>query len=381
MANLLPDSHFRSLMPEFTHMLKTMVELESPTTSKAHVDLLGNHVAQLMRERGAEVTHLPQELVGDHWVGSWGTSDPGILLLFHLDTVYPLGTLAEMPWQEDKHYIMGPGVMDMKASIVMSLLALTECANARLLPEKKITMLCTSDEETGSLYSRSLIEDLATKYELVLCMEPALRDGSLKTWRKGISNYVIEAQGIAAHAGASIEDGVNAIVEIGYQIPEVLKLGEKDPDTTINIGVVAGGTRSNVVAEHCRMEVDVRTMTQSEGDRIADGLQSLQPLQTGTELRVTGGWNRPPMERSPLIGETFGKAHAIADKIGLVLTEGGTGGGSDANFVAPLGIPILDGLGAIGMGAHSRDERIEKESLPMRLALLAALITDWWNSP
>ena len=381
MTQLLPISHFETLTPALIRLMEDLVKQESPTTSKHNVDGLGERVAEEMRELGAIVERYPQSDVGDHWLGSWGEGDNGMLLMFHLDTVHPLGTLETMPWRESEEHIMGPGVLDMKASIAMALIAIRASQEAGMLPPARLSMLCTSDEETGSLTSRELIEELARGHSVVLCMEPALRDGSLKTWRKGISNYTIETCGVSAHAGASIKDGVNAIVEMSLQIPEILELQNDEDETTINIGVIEGGTRSNVVPQMCRTSVDVRAKTFTEGERVAEALQHLKPKLPGAEITVTGGWNRPPMERSPLIGATFEKAQSIADKVGLRLTEGGTGGGSDANFVAPLGIPILDGLGAIGKGAHSSDERIEKATLPARTALVSALITDWWNTP
>ena len=381
MTHLLPISHFETHMPALIQILEDLVKQESPTPSKHDVDALGEKVAEEMGELGAIVERYPQSEIGDHWLGSWGEGDDGMLLMFHLDTVYPHGTLEAMPWRESEDYIMGPGVLDMKASIAMALIAIRASREAGLFPPARLSMLCTSDEETGSQTSRELIEELARGHSVVFCMEPALRDGSLKTWRKGISNYNIETRGVSAHAGASIEDGVNAIVEMSLQIPGILELQNDEGETTINIGVIEGGTRSNVVPQMCRTRVDVRSKTFTEGERVAKALQHLNPKLPGAEIYVTGGWNRPPMERSPLIGETFEKARSIAVKVGLKLTEGGTGGGSDANFVAPLGIPILDGLGAIGKGAHSSDERIEKGTLPARTALISALITDWWNTP
>ena len=380
MSQLLPISHFESLLPVLIQLLQMLVKQESPTTSKHAVDDLGEKVAEEMRDLGANVERYPQSEVGDHWLGSWGEGDDGILLMLHLDTVYPMGTLDIMPWRESDDFIFGPGVVDMKASVAMALIAIRASRDAGLLPPGRLSMLCTSDEETGSQTSRELIEELARGHKVVFCMEPALRDGSLKTWRKGISNFIIETRGVSAHAGAAIEEGVNAIVEMGLQIPEILELQSSEAETTINFGVIEGGTRSNVVPQKCRARVDLRSKTYAEGERVAESLLHLKPKLHGAEISVKGGWNRPPMERSPLIELTFEKARSIAENIGLNLTEGGTGGGSDANFVAPLRIPILDGLGAIGKGAHSSDERIEKKSLPARTALISALITDWWNT-
>ncbi len=375
-------SRFEQEQISLIQWLKALVELESPTLERGAVNKLGGHLSEQLKSLGAQVTKFEQQSAGHHWLGTWGDqAEGGFLVLCHMDTVHPLGTLDRFPWQETDDHLLGPGVLDMKASIAMALIAIGASRDAGLLPPARLSMLCTSDEETGSQTSRELIEELARGHSVVFCMEPALSDGSLKTWRKGIINYIVEACGVSAHAGASIEDGVNAIVEMSLQIPEILELQNDEGETTINIGVIEGGTRSNVVPHVCRIQVDVRAKTFTEGERVAEALQQLKTKLPGAEIYVTGGWNRPPMERSPLIGETFEKARSIAEKVGLRLTEGGTGGGSDANFVAPLGIPILDGLGAIGKGAHSSDERIEKVSLPARTALISALITDWWNTP
>jgi glutamate carboxypeptidase len=259
----------------------------------------------------------------------------------------------------------------------MALIVIERLKFEEKLRPDRISLLCTSDEEIGSLNSKSLIERLAKEHDLVLCLEPALPDGSLKTWRKGILNFTIEARGQAAHAGSDINAGTNAIIEIAHQIPEILGLADRRLDTTINIGVIQGGSRSNVVPECCSLIVDVRAKTWEEGERVLHAIKELSPVLDGAKLDIQGGWNRPPMEYDDRMQETFQRASEISADLNINLTQGGTGGGSDANFVARLGVPVLDGLGAVGAGAHSPKERVALNSLPSRCALLAALLSDW----
>jgi glutamate carboxypeptidase len=368
---------FEDQVDDLIDLLQELVEKESPSTDKQALDALGSFVADRMRSLGATIDRFPQERQGDHWLGCWGLGPGGILLLVHLDTVYPRGTLAAMPWRRDETYIYGPGSLDMKASLAMALTALAHLKEAGNLRSDRISLLCTSDEEIGSLSSRGLIERQAKDHELVLCLEPALPGGALKTWRKGILNFQLIATGKAAHAGSDIHTGTNAIVELAHQIPVLLELADDSAGTTINPGVIQGGSRSNVVPERCELQVDVRAKTLEEGERVMHAIQALEAVLDGVALAVQGGWNRPPMERNDLMLATFKRAQDIASKLGLQLTEGGTGGGSDANFVAGLGIAVLDGLGAIGSGAHSERERVEIGSLAERCALLAALIYEW----
>jgi glutamate carboxypeptidase len=377
MSEPLPISHFEALQGDQLDLLKKMVELESPTTDKTAVDELGNFVAEEMRRRGATVRHFPQETAGDHWLGQWGQGRGGILVMTHIDTVHALGTIADMPWRVVGDRLHGPGVQDMKSGLAIALSAIEALGDASLLPETRVSLLCTSDEETGSHTSRKLIEDLSREHALVLCMEPGLPDGSLKTWRKGIGDFRVEVTGRAAHAGANPEAGVNAIVEMAHVIRRLDSLGDQAKGTTVSVGVVGGGTRTNVVPASCFAEVDMRVLEESEMERLNAAMSDLKPSLPEARITFKGGWNRPPMPRTPILGEAFAHAQDIASKIGIQLTEGGTGGGSDANFVAPLGVPVLDGLGAVGNGAHSEREYIELTSLPQRTALLAALISEW----
>ena len=368
---------FGNQIDDLIALLQDLVQRESPSTDKQALDSFGSFVAERMRSHGAEVEHFTQEKQGDHWIGRWGTGSGGILLLVHLDTVYPVGTLSTMPWRQDDSHVYGPGSLDMKASLAMALTAIDHLQGAGKLRSDRISLLCTSDEEIGSISSRALIESQAREHALVLCLEPALADGSLKTWRKGILNFQLKATGQAAHAGSEIKAGTNAIVEIAHHIPALLSLSDDSVGTTINMGVIQGGSRSNVIPEQCQLQIDVRVKTKDEGERILHAIHGMVPVLEGAKITITGNWNRPPMERDQLMQATFQRAAVIASGLGIKLTEGGTGGGSDANFVAGLGIPVLDGLGAIGSGAHSERERVEIRSLAERCGLLAALISEW----
>lgn len=359
-------------------LLQQLVEIESPSREKAAVDRMGARVMTELHQLGASITIDKQATTGDHIIGHWGNSQ-GIPILFlcHMDTVYPLGTIARQPWIEKEGEVWGPGVMDMKGGIALLLSVLGALRENGQWPSRPITALFTSDEEIGSDTSRSIIEHLARQAGLVLCMEPALPDGSLKTWRKGIGEYEMIARGRAAHAGADHEKGRNAIEELAYQVIAIQKMTDYVRGTTLNVGMIGGGTASNVVPAEARAVIDVRVMIPDEAERIDHALRALDPILEGTTLEIRGGLNRPPMPRDDRMILTFNKAQGIADQLGIKLRAGGTGGGSDANFVAPFGVPILDGLGVQGDGEHSEREHIYLSSLPQKMALLAALITEW----
>lgn len=358
--------------------LRRFIEIESPSTHKAAVDELGAVIAAELRGLGALVTVDEQAAVGNNLVGRWGvTGQDGILLMCHLDTVHDIGSLARNPCREANGKLYGPGAVDMKASVAMTLVALAALKEKRQWPPRPITALFTSDEEIGSDGSRALIEKLARESALVLCLEPCLADGSLKTWRKGVGDFEIIARGKATHAGADHENGRNAIEEIAHHILAIQQLTDYAKGTTLNAGVVRGGTRSNVVPDEARLHVDMRAKTPEEAERITHWMRGLQPVTPGVTLEVTGGLNRPPMPHNDTMKATFKKAQTIAANLGMKLTEGGTGGGSDANFVSPLGVPVLDGLGALGAGAHSEREHVVIASLPERTALLAGIISEW----
>jgi glutamate carboxypeptidase len=373
----LPAAEFERRLEDCVGLLGRLVEIESPTDDKAAVDSLGRVLAHEMVQRGAAVRTEPQSAAGDHCLGTWGRGAGGILLLAHMDTVYPRGTLARTPFRREADRLIGPGVLDMKGGIAIALTALGVLHDAGRLPAYRVDLLCTSDEERGSHTSRSLLEREAREHDLVLCLEPGLPDGSVKTWRKGIGEFAIEVTGRAAHAGANPEAGINAIAEMARVMERVLALADPPSGTTVNPGVITGGTFSNVVPETCRLEVDIRVLAANEQERVDRGLASLRTSHPDASLKLTGDWNRPPMPRTRAIAAAFERAREIGSLLGERLTEGGSGGGSDANFVAALGMPVLDGLGAIGNHAHSEREYVVISSLSRRAALLAACLTEW----
>jgi glutamate carboxypeptidase len=356
-------------------LLKTLVETESPSHDKSAVDRVGAIVAEEARKLGAQVEILPSAETGNHVLSKWGSGKDGILLLCHMDTVFPLGTIQRTPFREEGEKIFGPGALDMKAGIVISLAAIEDAVKQGL--NRPVTLLCTSDEEIGSHTSREHIERLAKESALVLVMEGALLDGSLKTWRKGVGGFIVKTKGRAAHSGGDHQAGRNAIEEMAHQVIAIQKLTDYSKQTTLNVGVIQGGTVSNVVPEDARIEVDVRVMQPGEWERLETAMKNLKPVLDGTSIEVTGSLNRPPMPFDDRMKATFEKAKSIAAKIGMNLTAGGTGGGSDGNFVAPLGIPLLDGMGAIGEGYHSEREFIFTSSLEQKAQLVTSFLLDW----
>jgi glutamate carboxypeptidase len=368
---------FRQRTADLLDLLRQLVELESPSTDKPATDRIGRFVADLAREAGASVTILPQERRGDHVLARWGEGVGGFLLLCHLDTVWPLGTLAERPWRVEGDRAYGPGCYDDKASVVVILAALRALRDVGRLPSRPVTVLFNSDEEVGSRTSRPIIEAQAAEADVVFCVEPVLADGALKVWRKGTGGYTVTALGRSAHAGADHEAGVNAIEELAHQLLRLQGMTDYASGTTVNVGWVRGGTRTNVVPDRAQARVDLRVRTAAEGARMHAAITGIKPVLPGARLVVEGGLRRPPMEASPLTLEPFRRAQEIAAGLGLALTASGSGGASDANFTAALGVPTLDGLGAVGDGAHSPAEYVFIPSLPERAALMAALLAHW----
>ncbi|HLF75395.1 MAG TPA: M20 family metallopeptidase, partial [Anaerolineales bacterium] len=285
------------------------------------------------------------------------------------------GTLEKVPYRESDGKIFGPGTLDMKAGIVISLAAIEAAQKSGL--RRPVTLLYTSDEEIGSLTSREHIERLARESALVLVLEGGLVDGSLKTWRKGVGEFRVRTKGRAAHAGGDHEKGRNAIEEMAHQVIAIQGLTDYSKQTTVNVGVIRGGTVSNVVPEESVIQVDVRVMWPGEWERLEGEMKKLKLVLDGTSIEISGKLNRPPMPFDETMKATFERARSIAAGVGIELKSGGTGGASDANFVAPLGVPVLDGLGAVGEGYHSEREYIFAESLEERTRLVAALLKNW----
>jgi glutamate carboxypeptidase len=290
--------------------------------------------------------------------------------------VWPAGTLAARPFRADDDVAYGPGLYDMKASIAMCELALRSLGPLGLRLPRPLTLLITSDEEIGSPSSRALIEAAARDCAFALVLEPPVEPhGALKTARKGVGMYAVDLTGRAAHAGVEPEKGASAITELAHQILAANTLADPAEGTTINVGIVSGGSGRNVVPAAARMEVDARAWTMAEAERVDAGFRGLAAVTPGVTLTVSGGFNRPPMERTPASAALFEQAQSIGASLGLTLTEGATGGGSDGNFTAAVGAPTLDGLGAPGQGAHAEHEQISVRGLVERAALLTALLT------
>jgi glutamate carboxypeptidase len=363
---------------EILELLAQLVRLESPSRDKPSLDQLATLFAERLRHLGASVEIIANANGGDHVLGRFacaGNLRPA-LVLGHFDTVWPVGTLEKMPFRVDAEGIaFGPGIFDMKASLAIFLAVLDQFRKNGESPRRPIWVLFTSDEEIGSPTSRDLIEKLAIDSAYALVLEPALANGGLKTSRKGVGRFRLEVEGRAAHAGVAPQEGRSAVVELAHQILRLQALQDLSAGTTINIGVIQGGTTSNVVPAKASADIDVRVASMAEESRIIAAFQSLVPAIDGTSLHLTGSFNRPPMERTPAIAALFERARAIArESLGLALTEGSTGGASDGNFTAALGLPTLDGLGARGGGAHADDEHVLVASLSERASLLFHLL-------
>jgi glutamate carboxypeptidase len=357
--------------------LAALVGHESPSRDKPALDSLAGSIAGRFCMLGGRITRHLNPTGGDHIEARFEGTDPSLapsLVLAHFDTVWPLGTLARMPFHVGDGKAYGPGVFDMKASLVMLEFALKSLFDLGHRPARPIVALLTSDEEIGSVSSRPLIEERARSAEHVLVLEPPLADGRLKTGRKGVGKFVITIKGRAAHAGVEPEKGLNAIQELAHQVLRLHGLADLERGTTVNVGVVAGGTVSNVVPAKATARVDVRVKSLDEADRIVRAFGSLRPVMEGIRLDVEGEFDRPPMERTPRSNELFERVREIGRTVGLELGEGSTGGASDANFTAAIGVPTLDGLGAPGAGAHADYEHVVIDALPVRTALLAAVL-------
>lgn len=358
--------------------LRALVEMESPSQSKAAVDRVSAVVAGCCAELRAEVLWHRFGAVGDsleaRFAGQECAERP-VLLLGHLDTVWDVGTLQRMPWREEGDRIFGPGVLDMKAGVLMALTALELLRDAGLR-RPPVVLLLHGDEEIGSPASRAVTERVAAECQAVYVLEPAQGvAGAYKTARKGVGQYRLEVTGVAAHAGVDFASGHSAVLELARQLVEVAKLSDAERGVTVNAGVIGGGTRPNVVAAAAWAEIDVRVVAAEDVARVEEGLRALRAVDPACRVAVSGGMNRPPMVRTEAIAGLFARARALAGAMGLeALQEAATGGGSDGNFTAALGVPTLDGMGAMGAGAHAAHEHVERRSLVERTALLAAML-------
>ena len=357
-------------------VLTELVRLESPTTDPAAVDRCGERLAEYLREMEGAVERIPSRTSGAHLRATFGGEPPArqVMLLGHFDTVWPVGQIERMPVREQAGRLHGPGVFDMKAGIAIGMLAVRALVAAGRLADVRVVMLWTADEERGSRSSRGLVEEEARRSAAAFVLEPALPGGAVKTGRKGCGEFELRVRGIPAHAGIDPTRGASAIDELAAQIEAVGALRDHARGVTLNVGVIEGGDRPNVVAEHARAVIDARAATMEDAHRLEQSMQELRPVLDGTTLQVSGGFSRPPFERTPQVARLYECARAVAAELGRDLGEGTTGGGSDGNFTGALGVPTRDGLGAVGDGAHALDEHVVTADLTWRAALLAGLI-------
>jgi glutamate carboxypeptidase len=354
--------------------LRELVQQESPSEDRHAVNAAVDLVELCSRNMGGRAKRHRQRQVGDVLELRFGPArspQKPVLLLGHLDTVWPLGTLKTMPWRNAEGRLWGPGVLDMKTGVVMALTALQTLQQLKLA--RPAILLLNSDEEVGSTISRPITENLAQECSAVLVLEPA-QGLAYKTARKGVGQYNVQVTGVGAHSGVDFERGHSAVLELAKLIQTISGFTNLERKLTVNCGVVAGGTRSNVVASLASTEVDVRIAKASDAAYVDKLFRSLKVSDPHCKLTITGGINRPPMERKPGTIALFKKAKSLAAELGFALEEASTGGGSDGNFTAALGIPTLDGMGAVGDGAHAAHESVVIEHLVPRTALLAAMI-------
>jgi glutamate carboxypeptidase len=377
----LPMKFLRLLEPRLPRMLATLrrfVTAESPSLEKAAADRCCRVIAKEWNGHGTHVESMAQKHRGDLLRITHAQSAPRpsgqLLILGHYDTVYASGTLARMPFRLIGGKAYGPGTFDMKAGIVQALFALQALQQAGIPLRKHLVFLWTSDEEIGSESSRKFFEVEARRSDAVFILEPSFGPrGLLKTARKGVGEAELTVHGRASHAGLAAQEGINAIHELARQLSRIEKWNDLRRGVTVNAGTIEGGTRTNVIPERARVVLDLRALRVSDMRKLERQLHALRPLQRGARLEITGGFDRPPLERK-MSAALFTRAQSIAKQMNLSLGECTVGGGSDGNFTAALGIPTLDGLGAVGDGAHSSREHVLVNTMPARAALLASLL-------
>ncbi|MCU0512781.1 MAG: M20 family metallopeptidase [Anaerolineae bacterium] len=376
MSELL--QYFKDRQQAMVDLLIELVHYETFTQEKDLVDKLGAFMEAQFQALGAHrIERFPQTEVGDCLLAQWHPDAPGkpILFLIHIDTVWPTGTLAERPVRiEQDGKLYGPGAVDMKGGITVVLSALKGLHDSGQMPQRPISVLMTSDEEVGSTYSEPIIRQVAASAGLVLVMEPGTKEGALKTWRKGIANYTLAIEGRPAHAGNAPEQGINSIIEFAQQALEINRLNDLKNGTSVSVTMVKGGSAGNVIPAHTEAYIDTRMMTVKVLDDLDAALGQLQPFLPGSQITVKRNHHRPPMERS---AAAYEQAKQIGERLGVTVREDGSGGGSDGNFTAAMGIPTLDGLGPQGDGLHALHEHVVINSLPTRATLVAGLLRDW----
>lgn len=384
-------AYFESRGDGAVDLLRRLVAIDSPTSDKAGVDRVGALVAGELRASGAEVSILRQGTAGDVVRAAFGPTAaarsavdpvagsrgaPAAMLLGHLDTVWPLGEAARRPFRIESGWAHGPGVYDMKSGIVLCALLARAVSERAVRPSLPVVCLFSGDEETGSPVSRPCIEAEARVARYVLGLEPCNPDGGAKTMRKGVGRIVVEVTGIAAHAGIDPEKGVNAIEELAAQVLAVKLLARAETGTTVHAGLIEGGVAKNVVAPRARAEFDVRVPSPGEWARLETAVLNLRPRNPKARLRIESSLTHPPMVRTAAIAALYERARRVAREVGFDLGEGSTGGGSDGSHCAALGVPVLDGLGVEGEGAHAESERVRVDRIAPRAAFLAGILEE-----
>ncbi len=379
MSDLL--TYFQNQRQAMIDLLTTLVHFETPTLDKTHVDLMGVFLETQFRDLGASsVIRLPQTEVGDILLAKWNENAPGkpIMFLIHIDTVWGLGTLAERPVRiDDDGRLFGPGAIDMKGGITVVLSALRGLKDRGEMPNRPIWILMTTDEEVGSIYSHDPIEHYAKDCGLVLVMEPATIEEALKTWRKGIATYRLDIEGLPSHAGNAPEKGVNSVIEFAQQAMRLRDWNDYKRGITLSVTMVDGGTATNVIPAKTTAFVDTRALTVQDWEETYDRMMALEPMMPGAKLKVSLVNGHKPMEHDEQMIRSFAQCKRIGEAYGLTVREDGSGGASDGNTVAAMGIPVLDGLGPQGDGLHALHEHVVINSMPRRATLLAAMLKEW----
>lgn len=379
-ANLTAlHNYFLNHQENLLTLVRALVEEESPSGDEAGSKSV---VAILTRAAetigGVKIERLPAQNYGEHFRLTAFADAPEsrpIVILGHTDTVHPRGSLQQRPWRVERGKAYGPGVFDMKANCALALEVIRALSETNVSPKRPVVLLLTCDEETGSLSGKQLVESEARNAEAVLVLEPPASGGRVKTGRKGTGIFTIEALGRAAHAGLEPEKGASAILELARQTVQLHSLNGSASGISVNVGVINGGTLSNVVPALARAEIDVRFSTSEEAARIEREIRGLRSFDEGVKLTVKGGINRPPLERNERVVQLYERAKAVARQLNFDLGEAQVGGASDGNFAAAAGAAVLDGLGIEGDGAHATHEHIVIDDIPKRGALLAALIS------
>jgi glutamate carboxypeptidase len=373
-------SHFQAHRAEMLNFTQWLVEQESMSREADATRRIAENLGEKLASSGAAVDLLNDPRYGSTLRARFDCArDPSpddlqLLVVGHLDTVWPIGTLAARPFRVEDDRAFGPGIFDMKAGVMLAAFVMRAISELGRATRRRVTLLMTCDEETGSHFSRDVIEEEGRRGVAALVLEPPIPGGTIKTARKGVGEFELIIRGRPAHAGNDPRAGISAITELAHQILAINNLNDYARGTTVNVGVARGGVLSNVIAAEAHAFIDMRFQTFEEGERITEAMSTLQPVIDGARIEVRGGINRPPLVRTPETGELFEQARRLASEIGFELKEGSVGGGSDGNFIAALGVPVLDGLGVDGAGAHAEHEHIIVSDIARRAALLTRLI-------